>query len=51
MQEERRRTPRYPFIATAEVLEQSTKLSITTRVGKLGLHGRYVEMRKARRYT
>ena len=43
--EERRRTPRYPFIATAEVLDQTTKTTIATRVTELSLYGCYIEMR------
>ena len=43
--EERRRTPRYPFIATAEVLDQATKTTIATRVTELSLYGCYIEMR------
>ena len=43
--QERRRTPRYPFIATAEVLDQATKTTITTRVIELSLYGCYIEMR------
>jgi hypothetical protein len=42
--DERRRTPRYPFIATAEVLDQSSQASISTRVTELGLHGCYLDM-------
>jgi hypothetical protein len=42
--EERRRTPRYPFIATAEVTDQSSHASISTRVTELSLHGCYLDM-------
>jgi hypothetical protein len=42
--EERRRTPRYPFIATAEVTDQSSRASISTRVSELSLHGCYLDM-------
>ena len=42
--QERRRTPRYPFIATAEVLDQATKSTIATRVLELSLYGCYIEM-------
>jgi hypothetical protein len=41
---ERRRAPRYPFIATAEVVDPSTKASVTTRVSELSLYGCFVEM-------
>jgi len=44
MGEERRRTPRYPFIATAEVIDQSSRASISTRVSELSLHGCYLDM-------
>ena len=44
MQQERRRTPRYPFIATAEVIDESTKASISTRVSELSLFGCYIDM-------
>jgi PilZ domain len=43
--QERRRTPRYPFIATAEVVDAATKTSIATRVIELSLYGCYIEMR------
>jgi hypothetical protein len=42
--EERRRTPRYPFIATAEVKDQSSQAGISTRVTELSLHGCYLDM-------
>jgi hypothetical protein len=42
--DERRRTPRYPFIATAEVVDQSTQASISTRVTELSLNGFYLDM-------
>ena len=44
MGDERRRTPRYPFIATAEVLDPSSQASISTRVTELSLNGCYLEM-------
>jgi hypothetical protein len=42
--DERRRTPRYPFIATAEVVDPSSQASISTRVTELSLHGCYLDM-------
>jgi PilZ domain len=42
--EERRRTPRYPFIATAEVIDLSSKASSSARVTELSLHGCYLDM-------
>ena len=44
MGDERRRTPRYPFIATAEVVDQSSQASISTRVTELSLNGCYLDM-------
>src|SRR5260370_38421547 len=44
MGDERRRTPRYPFIATAEVVDQSTQASIATRVTELSLTACYFDM-------
>ena len=44
MGDERRRTPRYPFIATAEVIDQLSQASVSTRVTELSLHGCYLEM-------
>jgi len=44
LEQERRRTPRYPFIATAEVIEEATHLSTSTRVTELSLHGCFIEM-------
>jgi hypothetical protein len=45
--EERRRTPRYPFIATAEVVDVSTQASTTTQVSELSLYGCYLQMANA----
>ena len=44
MQQERRRTPRYPFIATAEVTDASTKATTSARVTEVSLYGCYIEM-------
>jgi hypothetical protein len=44
MGDERRRTPRYPFIATAEVIEQGSNASISARVSELSLHGCHIDM-------
>src|SRR5260370_8508656 len=41
MGDERRRTPRYPFIATAEEVDQSTQASIATRVTDPSLNASY----------
>jgi hypothetical protein len=39
-----RRTPRYTFIASAELIEQKTDVRIATRVSELSLHGCYLDM-------
>jgi hypothetical protein len=44
MGEERRRTPRYPFIATAEVIKQGSRAGIPARVSELSLNGCYLDM-------
>ena len=44
MEQERRRTPRYPFIATAEVIDQSSQATVSTRVTELSLRGCYLDM-------
>jgi hypothetical protein len=45
--EERRRTPRYPFIATAEVTDTSSQVSSTAQVRELSLYGCYLDMPNA----
>ena len=42
--EQRRRNPRYAFIASAELLEPQTEVRIATRVSELSLHGCYMDM-------
>ena len=44
MKREQRRTPRYTFIASAELIEQKTEVRIATRVSELSLHGCYLDM-------
>lgn len=44
MDREKRRTPRYTFIASAELIEQKTDVRIATRVSELSLHGCYLDM-------
>ncbi len=44
MEDERRRTPRFPFIATAEILLKGTPAGISARLTELSLYGCYVEM-------
>ncbi len=47
MGEERRRAPRYPFIATAEVTDTSSQASTTAQVSELSLYGCYLQMPNA----
>jgi len=42
--EERRRAPRYPFIAAAEVIDQASRASASARVTDLSLFGCYIDM-------
>jgi hypothetical protein len=44
VEDERRRTPRYPFTATVEVLEKGAQAGVNARVTELSLYGCYVEM-------
>jgi PilZ domain len=41
---ERRRTPRYTFIASAELIEEVADVRIATRVSELSLYGCYLDM-------
>jgi hypothetical protein len=41
---DRRRSPRYPFIAAAEIIEVASGTKLPTRVSELGLNGCYLEM-------
>jgi hypothetical protein len=41
---ERRRVPRYTFIASAELIEEASDVRIATRVSELSLHGCYLDM-------
>jgi len=41
---EKRRTPRYPFIASAELIEMQADVRIASRVSELSLHGCYLDM-------
>ncbi|HVS88711.1 MAG TPA: PilZ domain-containing protein [Candidatus Acidoferrum sp.] len=43
MEQERRRTPRYPFAASAELIEASSGTKTTIKVSELSLNGCYVE--------
>jgi hypothetical protein len=44
VEDERRRTPRFPFDATVEVLEKGAQTGVNARVTELSLYGCYVEM-------
>jgi len=44
MAEERRRTPRYPFFASAELYEEKSDVRVVSRVSELGLYGCYLDM-------
>jgi hypothetical protein len=41
---EKRRTPRYIFIASAELFEERSEVRVATRVSELSLHGCYLDM-------
>jgi hypothetical protein len=41
---ERRRGPRYPFIASAELIEHKADVRIASRVSELSMHGCYLDM-------
>ena len=43
-EEQRRRNPRYAFIANAELFEPTTQMRIATRVTELSLQGCYLDM-------
>jgi hypothetical protein len=44
MTQERRRTPRYPFFASAELYEEKTDARVVSRVSELSLNGCYLDM-------
>jgi PilZ domain len=44
MPTERRRAPRYPFIARAEIIDEKENARTSSRVSDLSVHGCYVEM-------
>jgi hypothetical protein len=44
MGEERRRTPRYPFVAGAEVIEETSGAKLATRVSEFSLNGCYLDL-------
>lgn len=42
--QEKRRGPRYTFIASAELIEERSDVRIASRVSELSLHGCYLDM-------
>ncbi len=44
MERERRRTPRYIFIASAELYEERSDVRVASRVSELSQHGCYLDM-------
>ena len=44
MQVDRRREPRYPFIAMAEIVDEKENARTSSRVSDLSQHGCYVEL-------
>jgi PilZ domain len=44
VEDERRRTPRYPFAATAELIQKDAKAGISAKITELSLYGCFVEM-------
>jgi hypothetical protein len=43
MTREQRRSPRYPFVASAELIEIQSQQQLSTRVSDMGLHGCYFD--------
>ena len=41
---ERRQSPRYPFVASAQLLEEESEVRMAARISELGLGGCYVDM-------
>ena len=44
MENELRRSPRVPFIASAEIMEINTEVKLSARTGDLSRHGCYMDM-------
>jgi len=44
MERERRRVPRYIFVASAELYEEKSEVRVASRVGELSLYGCYLDM-------
>jgi hypothetical protein len=43
MNTERRRTPRFPFVAVAEITEKGSGTELVTQVSELSLYGCYID--------
>lgn len=43
MEQERRQTPRYPFHAEAEIIEEQSKAKLTAMVSELSVNGCYLD--------
>lgn len=43
MDEDRRRVPRFPFVASAELIDESSQAKMNVRVTELSLYGCYVD--------
>lgn len=44
MEREKRRSPRYIFIASAELIQEKSDVRVASRVSELSLHGCYLDM-------
>ena len=44
LMKERRRTVRYPFVASAELIDEKSQTHLSTRVAELSLYGCYFDM-------
>jgi len=44
MDQEKRRSPRYFFFASAELIEENSQIRVPSRVSELCLHGCYLDM-------
>jgi hypothetical protein len=45
MSSERRRTPRFPFVAVAEITEKETGAELVTQVSEFSLYGCYIDQK------
>jgi PilZ domain-containing protein len=44
MSQERRRSPRYPFFAAAELVEDTSQVRLTTHLSELSMFGCYLDI-------